>query len=105
VNPSDVLSIAVVYLADFFVSFIDPDTAALLRERATTNQSGVVRQATAQALAASWRDDPDTAALLRERATTDQSGAVRQAAAHRWRPAGATTPTLPLLREQRRRNT
>lgn len=70
-NPSDVLSIAVVYLADFFVSFIDPDTAALLRERATT----------------------------------DQSGAVRQAAAHRWRPAGATTPTLPLLREQRRRNT
>jgi HEAT repeat protein len=58
----------------------DPDTLALLRERATTDQHEGVRWAAVEALAAGWRDDPDTLALLRERATTDQHWDVRRAA-------------------------
>ena len=79
----------------------DPETAPLLRERATTDTAPVVRWAAVDALAAGWRDDPETAPLLRERATTDTDQYVRRAAAGALAAGWRGDPeTAPLLRER-----
>jgi hypothetical protein len=43
----------------------DPDTLAILKESAQSDEHDFVRQSATQALARGWKDDPEIQALLK----------------------------------------
>jgi hypothetical protein len=54
--------------------------AEWLKQRATNDEIGYVREAAVKELARDWWDDPDTLPILKQRATNDEDGNVRLAA-------------------------
>jgi HEAT repeat protein len=52
----------------------------MLKERATSDSEGYVRQAAIQELARGWKEDPETLSILKQRAASDENGDVRYAA-------------------------
>ena len=79
----------------------DEHTRAMLTDRATTDDSWIVRQTALDALVQGWPDE-DTRTLLTDRATTDDKEFIRQAAvqalAKGWSDEDTRTcsPTAPL---------
>lgn len=75
-----------------------PETEALLRDRARTDENATVRSAALEALAQHFRDAPETEPLLRDRARDDHDAFVRGAAlralAEHFRDAPETEPLL-----------
>jgi hypothetical protein len=58
----------------------DPDTLAMIKERAQSDENEDVRQSAVRELARGWRDEPDTLAILKQRAQSDENKNVRQSA-------------------------
>ena len=58
----------------------DPDTLAILKGRAESDEHPIVRRAAVEEIARGWHDDPDTLAYLKGRAESDEDEDVRGAA-------------------------
>jgi len=82
----------------------DPDTLAILQDRARHDEEAYVRCTAVQELVRGWKDDPDTLSILKDCARSDENSDVRIVAlrelARGWKDpdtlAGSTLmPVLP----------